>query len=424
MNQEMATRALSGFTFPSDDAMLDPYWAYGRLRGECPVYRVPDAGDTFLVTRFEDMVRIAHDPDVFRQSGNDIHFTGEIIVNETVCPVGPTVSLTDAPVHEVYRALAFRAFKPARLNSYVPVIEEVGELLVSRMRDHGTADLVEEYASVFPFHVIARILGFPHDEDQIRCYTEWVTSFSSISPFVPEVERARHRARVNEMAAFLLDQIQGRIDEPGSDVLSEILRAREEQPIKLALPELVGLGMAMLIAGGETTALLIANALLLVLADEDLLRAVRDDEAARRRIIEESLRLEPPTHMNVRLCRKEVTISGVTIPAGARVILCWASGNRDSEQFADPDTLDLERANAKQHLAFGRGIHGCVGAPLARLEAALAVKIVLDQLPQRRLVGKTPERGVRKWMRPLGSLNVAFDTDPPPVQGKAVHSDR
>ncbi len=408
----MATRSLSGFTFPSDDAMLDPFWAYESLRAQCPVYKVPNADDTYLVTRFEDMVRIAHDPEGFRQSGKDVHFTGEIVMNQTVCPVGPTVSLTDAPVHEVYRALAFRAFKPARLKSYIPLIEKVGNLLVSRMHGRGSGDLVEDYASVFPFHVIARILGFPHDDDHVRCYIEWVTSFSSISPFVPEPEKARHRARVNEMAAFLLDQIQRRIDAPGPDVLSEVVQAADEQRVKLGLPELVGVAMALLIAGGETTALLIANALLLVLEDEGLLRAVRDDDAARRSIIEESLRLEPPTHMNVRLSTREVTISGVRIPAGARIILCWASGNRDVDQFADPDALDLERVNVKQHLAFGRGIHACVGAPLARLEAGLAVKIALDRLPGVQLVGESPERGVRKWMRPLRSLNVAFDTDP------------
>ncbi len=420
MTQEMATSSLSGFTFPSDEAMLDPFWAYERLRAECPVYKVPDAGDTYLVTRFEDIVRVAHDPEGFRQSGKDIHFTGEIVVNGTRCPVGPTVSLTDAPVHEVYRALAFRAFKPARLNSYLPVIEEVGDLLVSCMRDRGTADLVDEYASAFPFHVIARILGFPHDQERVRCYAEWATSFSSISPFVPEAERVRHRTRVDEMAAFLLDQIQQRIEAPGSDVLSEIIQARDEQPIKLALPELVGLAMALLIAGGETTSLLIANVLLLVLEDEGLLRAVRDDEAVRRRIIEESLRLEPPTHMNVRLCTKEATISGVTIPARARIIIAWASGNRDGQQFADPDTLDPDRANVKQHLAFGRGIHACVGAPLARLEAGLAIKIILERLPGMRLVGESPARGVRKWMRPLRSLQVAFDIDSAQVVQRAL----
>lgn len=375
------------------DGILD------RLRRGGPVHRVrllPD-DDVWLVTSYHDVLAALSDP---RLSSEDRYAggTGE------GDPVGGMLT-ADPPDHTRLRRLVSAAFTPRRVEKLGPTIARVAGELLDAVASQGTADLVASYALPLPVRVICALLGVPdRDRDQVRAWSDAVFA----APVDAAAVAGLHAAR-SALRGYLAELLAAKRRSPGDDLLS----ALSAQDDRLTDEELVATGVLLLVAGHETTAGLIAAATLRLLTYPEHLARVRRDRTLIPAAIEESLRVDGAVVLGlVRYTKEETTVAGVRIPAGQPVMLCTPAANRDPARFADPGAVDLTRAQ-NPHLSFGHGIHFCLGAPLARLEARIAVEALLDRLPDLALA--VPPADVR-WrsgvVRRLAALPVRFSPSP------------
>ncbi|WP_424216202.1 cytochrome P450 (plasmid) [Streptomyces sp. BI20] len=369
----------------------DPYPLFAELRAT-PVRRDPTG--VWLISTFHEIQDLLHDPRVSSDARN--------LVTDTNGPLGPVRAddetfvpsfLTlDPPEHDRLRRLADRPFAPPHSPHRVEDMREdlariVGELLddVTDLRDAAEAaadgdpglcfDLVERVSYPFPVTVICRLLGVPlADEPRFRTWAD--TLVNSTSGATPEERRAgmeKVRAAVGALREYLGELISERRAHPGDDLLSHLALGGGTPETTLTHAELVSTAVLLLIAGHETTVNLIGNGMLTLLRHPRVLAELRADPDLAPRVVEETLRYEPPVQfVPTRTALVDIEVHGVTIPRGEPIWLLLAAGNRDPLRFTDPDTFDPGRPDL-QHLGFGSGIHACYGAPLARLEARVAL---------------------------------------------------
>jgi cytochrome P450 len=308
---------------------------------------------------------------------------------------------TDPPDHTRLRKLVNRAFTARTVSRLRPRIVEITDGLLEELARAGEADLLEAFAFPLPITVICELLGIPGaDRDRFR---EW--SNVLVSAAGPErIGRASA-----EMAEFLTDLVAAKRAAPTEDLLSGLVHVCYEGE-RLGMAELVSMAFLLLVAGHETTVNLIGNGMLALLRHPDQLAALRRDPSLLPNAVEEFLRYEGPVNLaTLRFTTEPVALDGVEIPAGEFVLVSLLSANRDGTRFADPDTLDVRRP-AGGHLAFGHGIHYCVGAPLARLEAEIAIGRLLERFGDIRLAADPATLSWRDstLMRGLETLPVRF----------------
>jgi cytochrome P450 len=281
----------------------------------------------------------------------------------------------DPPDHTRLRRLVNTAFSPRTVARLEPRIVEVVDDLLARARTRGVIDGVADLGDPVPVAVIADLVGVP-EEDRPR-FRAWSSAMISASP---DYERA-----TLEFAAFIDELAERRRADPEEDLLSELV-ALEHEGDALDRDELVAMVQLLLIAGQETTVYVIATGLLALLTHPDQWRALREDPSLAPAAVEEILRFDGPVEIAPpRFTFEELELAGGTIPAFETVALSILGANRDPEVFSDPDVFDVRRADARQHIAFGHGIHFCVGAPLARLEGRIMFERIAEQLPDLRL---------------------------------------
>jgi cytochrome P450 len=373
----------------SESHLDDPYPLYRRARAEAPVFYA-DAFDVWVVTRHGDVQTVLTDVERFSSA---FHIRTPLVAADGVreilaagYPEVPALLNEDPPAHSRTRALVAVAFSPRRTRLLAPRVQQLTDALIDGFAADGRADLVARFALPLPLQVICELIGIPPaDAGQVRAWTEELKTLTSF-----DVTPERQREAAHQSVAFeryLADLVAARRAEPRDDLLTDLLTAEapEHGGGRFSTTEVVSLLLTLIFGGHETTANLIGSALLLLLGDPGLAAAVAADPARADPIIEETLRADSPVQGSFRTVVADTELSGVRLPAGAQVFAVIGSANRDPAVTADPDTFDPSRERPDRHLAFGRGIHFCVGAALARLEARTAITTLVRRLPDVRL---------------------------------------
>ena len=378
----------------------DPYPVYARLRAEGPVHRVLDTdGEEIWLVVGHDACRAAFtDPRLsrdWRNSGN----MSQIVNTEQDQAALAHMLMSDPPDHTRLRRLVAREFTPRRIDALAPRIQQLADELLDTMlaNPDRRADLVASFAFPLPMTVICELLGVPElDRDAFRGWSNEMVARSS-----PEAEALAYE----QMPAYLSELIAAKRANPGDDLLSAMIHTVDEGGDRLSPAELIGMSVLLLIAGHETTANLIGNGMRALFAHPDQLADLRADLGLLDGAIEEMLRYDGPVEACTdRLALEDVEMGGATIPAGSTVLIAMADADRDPARFAEPDRFDIRR-DARGHIAFGHGLHYCLGAPLARLEGRIAFRTLLERCPTLALDAVEAElswvpglliRGVRK----------------------------
>ena len=374
----------------------DPYPVYRRLRDESPLYHDADRG-TWAFSRFEDVQRAARDWQTFSSSdGNDVDDGYQLFQ-----PAGDLAGI-DPPDHTRLRAALRGAFSPSEVRErFEPAIRAKARGLIERFADRGGADLAREFARPLPGEMICTWLGFPEED-----HPQLLAWFGHMLDRVPGQRAlpASALAARDRMGAYIEEAAEARRASPRDDLLSVLVEAQTND--KISRDEVIGCSVLLFMAGITTTSGLISNSLLHLATFPDQRELMRAEPERIPSAVEELLRYDAPIQTLLRTATKDVEAFGAVIPAGARVSLIWASANRDERRWLDPDRLDIARA-PQRHVSFGEGIHHCIGAPLARLEARIAFEEFLARIPAYAVSGPIT-RITTPTDRALESLPVEF----------------
>lgn len=381
----------------------DPYPLYAELR-KSPVSR--EADGTYLVSGYRDIVALLHDPRLSSDPRSRPDIAGED---------GPPLDFIrrDPPEHDRLRDLATRPFgpphTPGRVDAMRPWLTDVTNELIDNLAGKGRVDLVDDFAYPLPVTAICRLLGVPR-EDQPR-FHRWADAFvETIDPTTgPFPERQRRRNQVEaELGAYLEELADAHARHPGDDLMSGLLTdTGPGAPMSRA--DLLATCALLLVAGHETTVNLITNGMLTLLRHPDVLDRLRHDPDLITPLVEELLRYEPPVQfLPNRTATADIAVAGTIIPKGSPLTLLLAAGSRDPDRFRDPETFDPDRTD-NAHLGFGNGIHYCFGAPLARVEAQVALPALARRLTNPRLVGDPPPYRPNPILRSPRHLIVDLD---------------
>lgn len=393
---------------PADPKVrADPYPVLGLLRKNDPVHWSPSL-KSWILTRYDDVKRALGtgdmSPDRLTPFYDKLPETTRSTLAEVMRYLTLWIVFRDPPQHTRLRTLVNKAFLPGTINDFRPEIERITAKLLDRLQPDAEVDLVAEFTMQLPALVIMGMLGVPEDRlHSIKSWSDDIMLFvGSAQSTTDKYQRARRGAV--EMSEFFRGQVQARRAAPGNDLLSLLIAARDEHE-RLSEDELIATAMLLLFAGHETTTNLLSTAVLALMRNRDQYeRLVRQPELAGT-AVEEFLRYDAPASAMTRIVRVEHEVCGKPLKVGDRVFAIINAANRDEQQFEKADALDLAR-NPNRHLTFGQGIHFCLGAQLARLEARIALPMLLARFP-----GIAPGRDEPVWldaliMRGLKSLPV------------------
>jgi cytochrome P450 len=373
----------------------DPYPHWQLLREHAPVHQT--AIGFWVLTRYDDVLRFVRDPALSVEDRNARPGPLEELAREVLGDDRPddgahAMLNLDAPDHTRLRKLVSKAFTPRVIEQLRPRIQHIVDEALDRVEPAGEMELVGDLAFPLPFAVISEMLGMPEaDSAQLR---EWSgTLVRSLEPLVdPDLIRAIADVG-NLMHDFTADAIAWKRRQPGDDLLSALIAAEEGGDV-LSDEELIDQVMLLYIAGHETTVNLIGNGMLALLRQRTQLDRLQADPSLDANAIEELLRYDPPVQMTRRITLHDVEVGGHVIEAGTFVVCVIASANRDRIKWGDDaEALDITREDAHNHLAFGGGIHYCLGAALARLEGRIAIATLVRRFPRLELAGEPTMNG-------------------------------
>ncbi|QKW25113.1 cytochrome P450 [Streptomyces seoulensis] len=406
------------------DFTADPHSAFTALRSRGPVHHVrfPTGDESWAVVGHEEVRAAFVDP----RLRNDVRHSAEF-EDDGLYAVGRNMLQVDPPDHTRLRTLVAREFTARRVQALRPRVQEAAGALLDAVAADGRADLVAAYAHPLPLTIICELLGVPEADRPV--FRAWSVKVVALD----EPEESGRASR--EMAAYLMglaEEKRRQREAPESDLLHALVRSHDgdradghdgtdgkdgrngnagDRADRLSSEELLGMAFLLLVAGHETTVNLISGAVHLLLGHPEQLAALRADPGLLEGAVEETLRFEPPVPAGAyRYAAEPVTLGGVRIPAGARVVLSIAAANRDPARFPAPERFDIRRdpAETRAHLAFGHGLHHCLGAPLARLEATAALRLLLERFPRLAFDGDGAPRWRTSLMRGLRELPVRW----------------
>ncbi|WP_327151273.1 cytochrome P450 [Nocardia sp. NBC_01329] len=371
---------------PFDPAHLaDPYPLWESAQREAPVFYVESAG-FWAVTGYREVLQVTHDTDTFT-SRDSLNFKPVPAQLRSRLPLGfpqgyPSLINTDPPDHSRLRRAANQAFTPGKVNLRVPEITQIADDLIDTFIARGRVDIVAHFAVPLPVRVISRIIGVePHAYADFQRWSD--DAFLMSNPVLPDADLLRCATSMAELAEYLQARVAERREEPGDDLLSDLLSKEGET---LAVEQIISIAAQTLIGGNVTTTDLIGNALLVLLSDPARWDSVVAAPDTIPQVIEEVLRVKSAVRGLFRTTTRATELGGVQIPARATVWVVFAAANHDLSVFPRPGVFDPDRANLNSHLSFGRGAHFCIGAPLARAEAKIALERLAARLPGLALV--------------------------------------
>ena len=360
---------VDGYNPLSEEVRAEPSVAYQHLLEEAPVHFFEQFEPPFYtLSRFADVQSALLDIETYSSEfGQGPRFSP------------PAGMLSNPPQHTFYRSLVQQAFTPRAIAEWADRITEISEELLDERADTGNWDMHDDYAFPLPVIVIVEMLGVPGDDLQKFKYWSDITveamGAEDPTPWAEEMM---------ELGAYLLDAIRQRRADPRDDLISELVTA-EQDGKGLTDEELLGVVNQLFVGGNETTTSLITNMVWRLLQDRPLWERLVADPSLIDAAIEESLRFDPPVLGLYRSTTRDVELEGGNIPKDAKVMMHYAAANRDPEAFPSPDEFSLDRER-NRHLSFGLGVHFCLGAPLARLEARVAMRTLLERCPDLRLL--------------------------------------
>ena len=381
----------------ADAVMADPYPFYAHLRDHDPVCQVEEL---VAVSRYADVVAMCRDHRVFSSARGN--------TREDMPQVADTTMITsDPPKHRSLRQLVDRAFTPRMVASYEERIRAVTDGFLDSVlaRGDGRIDVIADVSYPLPVTIIAEIMGV--DTERREDFKRWSDdSIAALGSGGGRGMQGRMAASMGEFYAYFETAIAERAARPRDDLISALIANAEEHPEP---GEMVTLLFLLLVAGHETTTNLIGNGTLALLGNRDQLDLLRARPQLMLGYVEEALRFDAPVQGLYRTTTADVGVAGRRIPAGTKVLALFAAANRDPRQFPDADRFDITRS-PNLHVAFGSGVHFCLGASLARLEARVAAERMLERLPGLRLdPDDPPQRLLNPTIRSLRRLPALFD---------------
>jgi cytochrome P450 len=416
-NQDMPDNTLfSLFSGDNAEIVANPFGLFALMRSMSAVIPLPfPFGGTdrkaWMVTRMQEAVQILKDQAHFTVDPGSIGVEGLFGRNSAESDDTPTfftsktMLTVDEPDHRRLRLLVSKAFTPKYIESLRPQVQQIADELLDRVQDQGQMDLVADYAFPLPINVISEMLGVPHaDRDQIRVWSEALAHGLGVGKRDPGVQD-NMRAFGEYVARLVAEKRQ----HPTDDLISQMI-AIEEEGDRLSETELLSMITLLIFAGHETTSNLIATGTMMLLDHPDQLEKLKADLSLVPSAVEELLRFNgPATIAGPRFAIEDIELAGQSVKKGDVLFAVLASANRDEAQFTEPEELDIARA-LNRHVAFGQGIHTCLGAPLARLEGDIAFSTLLRRMPNLRL--NTSRENIT-WnfslnSRSLAALPVAF----------------
>jgi cytochrome P450 len=402
---------------PFDPALLaSPFEYYRALRAEAPVHRDPFTG-IHHVASYDLVLDVLRDFETYSnrfapamggaalaQLAGDPDLAA--LARDSYPPVD-TMLTADPPEHRRFRGLVSKAFTPRRVDALESGVAGLAEELIDRFAGDGHFEVLSQFSVPLPLTVIADQLGVPRaDLPKFKRWTDGFTAQLSGLAFGEDAKEAARR--IFEFQRYFAARVEEARRAPREDIISDLVRARLEGERPLDMPETLSILQQLLVAGNETTAAAIAEGLLLLVRHPDQLARVREEPSLVPNLVEEVLRLATPTASMFRKVTRDVVLGGVAIPAGSMLLLRFASANRDEAHFPEPDRFDVNRTNAAEHLAFGHGIHFCIGAALARREMQVAFRALLERFEDFRLSPGRPEPSYKPsvLLRGLAELHL------------------
>jgi len=393
---------------PWDPAYVaNPYPVYDRLRRERPVHDSPLG--FWMITRYDDVMSLLRDERGSRElwRHNEAYLRSHAAAgpewDRFICN---QVQFLDPPAHTRQRTLVSKAFTPRAIEGRRGVVQATVEQLLADVAPSGRMDVVADLARPLPYRVICDLLGLPAADPRIE--SGWITAIvRGLSTIVTDDDMRAASQALQRVTQFVIEVIDEHRSVPEEDLLTALIAA-EEQGDRLRDEELVSLVINLFVGGSETTMNLIGSGVYSLLCHPAQMATLQADPAGMRNAVEELLRFEPPAQFQSRTTLTDIEVRDVTVPAGRTLFLCLAAANRDPQRWDRPNELDVGRQDL-QHLAFGYGIHHCLGASLARLETQVAVGAALG-LPELALATDEPAWGGAAAIsqRGLQSLPVTF----------------
>jgi cytochrome P450 len=376
--------------FKDATLVADPYPYFEFLRGECPVRR-EQHHDVMMVTGYEEAIAVYHDTATFSSCtsvtgpfpGFPVPLVGDdvselIAQHRDELPFSDQLPTFDPPVHTAHRALLMRLITPKRLKENEEFMWRLADRTIDEFAARGTCEFVTEYAGPFAMLVVADLLGVPEeDHEQFR---EALGQRRRGLTVGGTDQKAMSHKPLEYLYERFTKYIEDRRREPRNDVMTGLATATFPDGSMPEVIDVVRIAVNLFAAGQETTVRLLATALLVLCERPQLQQLLRAERDRVPNFVEEALRYESPVKGDFRLSRVATDVGGVDVPAGTTLMVLNGAANRDPRTFANPDEFDVDRANARQHLAFGHGIHTCPGAPLARAEGRVSIERLLDRL--------------------------------------------
>jgi cytochrome P450 len=393
----------------------DPYSHYEQLRRLDPVHESPVG--LWILFRYDDVLRVLRDssmsvedqngsvPPMLENPERMARFEGRGRNNGSMLGLDP-------PDHHRLRRLVAKVFTPRVIEDLRPRVQALFDDLLADAKARGTSeiDVISDIAFPLPFTVISEMLGMPEGQDRLRLRSWSGAMVKTLDPIVNDQEFAEALAAGVEMNQYLLDVIEWKRGNPRDDLLSALIAA-EDAGDRLTVEELIDQITLLFIAGHETTVNLIGNGTLALLRNRAQMELLAGNPSLDANAIDELLRYDPPVQDSRRITLTDIEMRGRKIPARSFVLTSLASANRDPEQFGpDADELDITRANAATHVAFGGGVHHCLGAALARLEGQVAIGGLVRRYPNMELTGADLVYNGRFVLRGLTALPVALNS--------------
>ena len=406
------------FNFFDQQVLNCPYEFYRTLQEQAPVYHLPDT-NIYMVTRHADIKKLLKDTEVYSNNFNHLLKGPEPAPEVTAIyaqawqPVD-TLITADPPRHKTYRTLVNKVFNAKRVDAMEDYMTAIVHELIDSFIARGECDFVRDFTTPLPVYVIADQLGVPRAD--LTAFKRWSDSFARrLSQMATPEEQLEDARNIVEFQMYFADMIARRRADPRDDMISDLVTTEIEDPDNgeirpLNMEELQSLLQQLLVAGNETTTSALTGGMVSLIQNPAQLKELQEHPEKIPNAVEEILRMESPSAGMWRVVKKDSDVHGVSIPKDSLLMLRYHAANRDRALFTQPNALDINRANAEEHIAFGQGVHFCPGAMLARKEMTVALRALLARLENFQLIEEKSDLGY--WpnivLRGLKEVHIRF----------------